>query len=158
MNLPNIRSVVLDAVMIPRASFPWVYSWITWPSRTAEGDAFSLKMIWYYKFIYSNDPIPDTCIWWQICAFHFFVIVWLFTNFMTCPSSIVSGFHGSFATGVACQQGTHTIPDTWFGPRLWNLLVLQLLKPDSSNLPCLYATFHLEYPLVLSRFCLLRGN
>ena len=23
----------------------------------------------------------------------------------------------------------------------------------SSNLPCLYSTFHLEYPLVLSRFC-----
>ena len=26
---------------------------------------------------------------------------------------------------------------------------------NSSNLPCLYSTFHLEYPLVLSRFCLL---
>ena len=36
---------------------------------------------------------------------------------------------------------------------LWDLLVLQLLRPDSSNLPCLYSTFHLEYPLVLSRFC-----
>ena len=32
---------------------------------------------------------------------------------------------------------------------LWDLLVLQLL-----NIPCLYSTFHLEYPLVLSRFCL----
>ena len=29
----------------------------------------------------------------------------------------------------------------------------QLLRPDSSNLPYLYSTFHLEYPLVLSRFC-----
>ena len=38
-------------------------------------------------------------------------------------------------------------------PPFWDLLVLQLLKPDSSNLPCLYSTFHLEYPLVLSRFC-----
>ena len=35
---------------------------------------------------------------------------------------------------------------------LWNLLVLQLLRPDSSNLPGLYSTFHLEYLLVLSRF------
>ena len=26
--------------------------------------------------------------------------------------------------------------------------------PDSLKLPCLYSTFHLEYPLVLSRFCL----
>ena len=30
--------------------------------------------------------------------------------------------------------------------------MLQLLRPNSSNLPCLYSTFHLEYPLVLSRF------
>ena len=53
----------------------------------------------------------------------------------------------------ACQQGTLTLPDTWFRPPLWDLLVIQLLRPNSSNLPCLYLTFHLEYPLVLSRFC-----
>ena len=62
----------------------------------------------------------------------------------------MSGFHGAFATGVACQQGTLTLPDTWFRPPFWDLLVLQLLRPDSSNLPCLYSTFHLEYPLVLA--------
>ena len=66
-----------------------------------------------------------------------------------------SGFHGAFATGVACQQGTLTLPDTWFRPPFWDLLMLQLLRPNSSNLQCLYSTFHLEYPLVLSRFCLL---
>ena len=60
--------------------------------------------------------------------------------------------HGAFAMGVACQQDTLTVPDTWFRPTFWDLLVLQLLRPDSSNSPCLYATFHLEYPLVLSRF------
>ena len=65
----------------------------------------------------------------------------------------MSGFHGAFATGVASQQGTLTLPDTWFRPKFWDLLVLQLLRPNSSNLPCLYSTFHLEYPLVLSRFC-----
>ena len=68
---------------------------------------------------------------------------------------ITSGFHGAFATGVACQQGTLTLPDTWFRPLFWDLLMLQLLRPNSSNLPCLYSTFHLEYPLVLSRFCIL---
>ena len=66
---------------------------------------------------------------------------------------IMSGFHGAFATGVAGQQGTLTLPDTWFRPPIWSLLMLQLLRPNSSNLPCLYSTFHLEYPLVLSRFC-----
>ena len=68
---------------------------------------------------------------------------------------IMSGFHGAFATGVASQQGTLTLPDTWFRPPFWDLLMLQLLRPNSSNLPCLYSTFHLEYPLVLSRFSLL---
>ena len=63
---------------------------------------------------------------------------------------IMSGFHGAFATGVASQQGTLTLPDTWFRPPFWDLLMLQLLRPNSSNLPCLYSTFHLEYPLVLS--------
>ena len=66
---------------------------------------------------------------------------------------IMTGFHGSFATGMASQQGTLTLPDTWFRPPFWDLLMLQLLRPNSSNLPCLYSTFHLEYPLVLSRFC-----
>ena len=66
---------------------------------------------------------------------------------------ITSGFHGAFATGVLCQQGTLSLPDTWFRPPFWDLLMLQLLRPNSSNLPCLYSTFHLEYPLVLSRFC-----
>ena len=46
-----------------------------------------------------------------------------------------------------------TLPDTWFRHPFWDLLVLQLSRPDSSNLPCLYSTFHLEYPLVLSQFC-----
>ena len=38
---------------------------------------------------------------------------------------ITSGFHGAFATGVACQQGTLTLPDTWLRPPFWDLLVLQ---------------------------------
>ena len=68
---------------------------------------------------------------------------------------IMSGFHGAFATGVAWRQGTLTLPATWFRPPFWDLLVLQLLRPDSSSLSCLYSIFHLEYPLVLSRFLLL---
>ena len=65
---------------------------------------------------------------------------------------IKRGFHGAFATGVASQQGALTLLDTWFRPPFWDLLMLQLLRPNSSNLPCLCSTFHLEYPLVLSRF------
>ena len=59
---------------------------------------------------------------------------------------IMSGFYGTFATVVACQRGTLTLLDTWFRPPFWDLLVLQLFRLDFSNLPCLYSTFHLEYP------------
>ena len=67
---------------------------------------------------------------------------------------LIIGFHRASATGVACRQGTLTLPDTWFRSPFWDLLMLQLLRPNFSNLPCLYSTFHLEYPLVLSRFCI----
>ena len=70
---------------------------------------------------------------------------------------LVLGPLTAFATGVASQQGTLTLPDTWFRPPFLDLLMLQLLRPNSSNLPCLYSTFHLEYPLVLSRFYLYRS-
>ena len=59
---------------------------------------------------------------------------------------IMSGFHGAFATGMASHQGTLTLPDTRFRTPFWDLLVLQLLRPDSSNLPCLYSTFTLNTP------------
>ena len=35
---------------------------------------------------------------------------------------IMSGFHGSFAMVVASQQGTLTLPDTWFRPPFWTCL------------------------------------
>ena len=69
------------------------------------------------------------------------------------PSPHKEWFPWSIATDMACQQGTLTLLDTWFRPPFRDLLVLQLLRPDSSNLPFLNSTFHLEYPLVLSRFC-----
>ena len=40
----------------------------------------------------------------------------------------MSGFYGAFATGVASQQGTLTLPDTWFRPPFWDLLVLQIVE------------------------------
>ena len=74
-------------------------------------------------------------------------------------TSVLQLRQGFFSqTGVASQQGALTLPDTWFRPPFWDLLMLQLLRPNSSNLPCLYSTFRLEYPLVLSRFCLATRN
>ena len=99
-------------------------------------------------------PFLDDCIVWIKFFFYIYIfppISWPW--YRAWPSPIMSGFHGAFATGVACQQGTLNLPDTWFRSPLWDLLVLQLLRPDSMNLPRLYSTFHFEYPLVLSRFC-----
>ena len=65
---------------------------------------------------------------------------------------ITSGFNGACVTGLACQQGMLTLPDTWFRPPFWDLLVIQLLTQVFPNLPCLFSTLHFAYPSVLSRF------
>ena len=45
------------------------------------------------------------------------------------------GFHGTFATGVACRQRTLTPPDTWSCPILGLAYVL-MLKPVFPMLSC----------------------
>ena len=47
---------------------------------------------------------------------------------------ISSGFHGAYVKGVASQQGTLTLPGTWFCPFL-DLLMLQLLRKIFPNVP-----------------------
>ena len=68
---------------------------------------------------------------------------------------IMSGFHGAFATSVASQEGTLTLPDTWFRPPLFGLACAPIVETRFLKLVMSYSTFHLEYPLVLSRYCLL---
>ena len=65
---------------------------------------------------------------------------------------MTSSFNRYFATDVECQQGTPTLLDTWFRPFL-ELALLQLLRPAFPTLWCLFSTFHIEYPSVLSQFC-----
>ena len=69
---------------------------------------------------------------------------------------ITSGFHGAFAKVVAYQQGTLTLPDTWFRPPpILGLANAQIVETKFLELAMsFYSTFHLEYPLVLYRFCL----
>ena len=45
-----------------------------------------------------------------------------------------SGPHGAFATGVACQQGMLTPPDTLFRPLLGACIISWLLRPVFPNL------------------------
>ena len=70
--------------------------------------------------------------------------LWPSPNYEWFPWSIFNGC--GMPAGNAYPSG-HLVPSPI-------LLMLQLLRPNSSNLPCLYSTFHLEYSLVLSRFCL----
>ena len=72
---------------------------------------------------------------------------WPSPNYEWFPWSICNGC--GLPAGNAYPSG-HLVPSP-----IWDLLMLRLLRPNSSNLPCLYSTFHLEYPLVLSRFCCL---
>ena len=47
----------------------------------------------------------------------------------------------------------YTLPDAWFRPHFWDLLMIQLLRPGFLNLPYVNSSFCIEYPSVLSRFC-----
>ena len=67
-----------------------------------------------------------------------------------------SDFYGTFATGVTCKQGILIRPDTWFRPAFFGLAYAQIVETSFPNLPCPFATFHLEYRSVLSRFCFAR--
>ena len=55
----------------------------------------------------------------------------LITEFDFLP--IVQGFHGTYATGAACQQRTLTPPDTWSCPTLGLACVL-MSRPISPEL------------------------
>ena len=44
------------------------------------------------------------------------------------PSPIMSGYHVAFATGVACQQGTLTLLDTWFRPPIVGLACAPIVE------------------------------
>ena len=89
---------------------------------------------------------------WLLNRSDFPPMLWLL--YRTWPSPNCEWFHGAFATGVACQQGTLTLPDTWFRPSFWDLLVLQFLRPDSSKLPCFTRLFTLNIPLYFLDFAL----
>ena len=71
------------------------------------------------------------------------------------PSPIYEWFpwnicNGSGMPAENVYPSWHLIPSPF-----WDLLVLQLLRSYSLNFPCLYSTVHLEYPSILSRFCII---
>ena len=68
---------------------------------------------------------------------------------------IMSGFHAAFATAVACQQGSLTLPDTLFRPPFLGRVCALIVATRFIELAMSLLDFHIEYPLVLSRFFLM---
>ena len=64
---------------------------------------------------------------------------------------IMKGFNKTFATDVACWQGTLTPPDTW-SCLIWDLHMFYWLRPDL--FPILFRTMLFEYTSVISQICL----
>ena len=72
---------------------------------------------------------------------------------------IMSGFHGAFATDVASQQGTLTLPEDLVPSPILGLANAPIVEsPDFSNLPCLYSTFHLRIPQIFVLYSILLYN
>ena len=81
----------------------------------------------------------------------------LYTDLMTGPnltSTELRGFHGAFATSMACQQGA--LPDTCFRtPVFWTCLCTNCWDQFSRTCRVFSQLFTLNiYPSVHSRFCL----
>ena len=68
----------------------------------------------------------------------------------------MSGFHGAFATGVACQQGTLTLPDTWFRPPFWGLANAPIVETKFLELAMSLLDFSPRIPL--GTFSILLGK
>ena len=76
----------------------------------------------------------------------------LITEFDLTFNLIARGFHRTFATDAACQQRTHTHPDTWSCPTLGLASVL-MLRPMSPEL-VLFPDFWVSNILRYFCFCL----
>ena len=73
------------------------------------------------------------------------------------PSPNYEWFPWSICNGWGCQQGTLTLPDTWFRPPFGDLLMLQLLRPVYRTYRIFSRFFTLNTPRYF-RFCLRHPN
>ena len=81
-------------------------------------------------------------------------LIWLFTDF---DVLLNIGFQKAFATGVACQQGTLTPPDTWSCPTLGLACVL-MSRPISPELVLSSGLWISNTPRYFSFACWGRGG
>ena len=68
----------------------------------------------------------------------------------------MSGFHGAFARGVACQQGTLTLPDTRLSPTFWDIACAPVVETRFLELAMSLLDFSPWIPLGSFSICLVR--
>ena len=114
------------------------------------------KFLWSIRGSYQTIwSFPLTNVKWHSVTWPYTMTTPYWSDFV--PNSTfnrnLSGFHRTFATGVACRQGTLTPPDTWSRPfgtcicfTCWDQFLFR-------NFSLFYRTMLFEYPSVLSRFC-----
>ena len=112
---------------------PWlaprmdVLSWgrrdsqISFSNRDTSRNAWNVieEVLWSIRRSYQTIwSFPLTNVNWHSVTWPYTMTTPYWSDFV--PNStfyrILSGFHGAFATGVACRQGTLTPPDTWSRP------------------------------------------
>ena len=128
MTLSQIR--LLTEFDITDYWFPWgICNGCGMPTGDAYSSGHLVLFLWGLAFVlfvetreilYRLDIIP-VC---DITALN------IFTEYDISPNI---GFHGAYATGVACRQGTLTPPDTWSCPTLGLACVL-MSRPISPEL------------------------
>ena len=93
------------------------------------------KLYGRYGDLIQQCEVPLACMWndilildqqWLPNQSDFPPISWPW--YWTWPSPIMSGLHGEFAMGVVCQQGTLTLPDTWFRPTIVGLACAPIVE------------------------------
>ena len=115
------------------------------------------EVLWSIRGSYQTVwSFPLTNVKWHSVTWPYTMTIPYWSDFV--PNStfyrILSGFHRTFATGVACRQGMLTPPDTWSRP-FGTCICSTCWDQSFSELFVIFRTMLFEYPSVLSQFCLI---
>ena len=78
----------------------------------------------------------------------------LWPKYRAWPSPNYEWFPWSILNGCGIPARNAYPYDRWFCPIFGTCVSSNFYRPVFPNLPCLFSTFHLEYPSVSSRFCI----
>ena len=132
--VPSLTLTKLRVVSMVNSQAGYAYPSDTW-FRPLGGGGLAYALIVETSF---PESTPMLWPWYR---------TWPSPNYETFPLGICDGC--GKPAGALTHLSGHLVP---FSFR--DLPMFQLLIPVFPNLPCLFSTFHLEYPTILSRVCL----